>query len=102
MITNKVFTKNDLATELVDNQLTNITKSEAIHVINDMMQVLSSAFKRGERVTLKGLGTFKVVQRKARPGRNIKTGEQINVPASYTVKFTPGKQLKQALNDDKK
>ncbi len=54
--------------------------------------------KTGDTVTLVGFGAFKVVQRKARKGRNPQTGEEIDIKASKAPKFTPGKALKEAVN----
>ena len=48
--------------------------------------------------TLTGFGTFSVANRKARTGRNPRTGEEIRIPASKTPKFTPGKALKEAVS----
>jgi DNA-binding protein HU-beta len=53
--------------------------------------------KTGDTVTLVGFGTFKVVERKARKGRNPQTGEEIDIKASKAPKFTPGKALKEAV-----
>ena len=54
--------------------------------------------KAGEPITLVGFGTFKVVERKARKGRNPQTGEEIDIEASKAPKFTAGKALKEAVN----
>ena len=48
-------------------------------------------------MSISGFGSFKVVQRKARKGRNPRTGEALQIPASKAVKFTPGKTLKENL-----
>lgn len=51
----------------------------------------------GESVTFTGFGSFKVVERAARKGRNPRTGKEITIPASKVAKFTPGKGLKDAI-----
>lgn len=102
MIKNKTFKKDDLATGLADNLMVNLTKPEAMRAVNDMMRAFTDAFMRGEDVTLRGFGTFKVVRRKARRGHIFKTGESVLVPEQTTVKFIPGKKLKKALNNDTK
>jgi len=54
-------------------------------------------FKKGEDVTLTGFGTFKVGKRKARKGRNPRTGEDLKIKVSKGIKFTPGKTLKATI-----
>jgi DNA-binding protein HU-beta len=53
--------------------------------------------KKDGKVTLVGFGTFEKVRRKARKGRNPQTGEEIKIKASNSVKFKPGKKLKEAV-----
>jgi nucleoid DNA-binding protein len=64
-----------------------------------MLDDIISALKQGERVNISGFGTFAVSMREARTGRNPKTGESIEISASRSAKFKPGKQLKDSLND---
>jgi len=97
-----IYTRNDLAKELTENERTGLQLSAATNAVNDMIASLTCAFMRGDTVVFRGFGTFKVVQRKAKKARIINTGETIDVPATYTVKFVPSKQLKQALNNGKK
>ena len=59
---------------------------------------ITKAMKAGEPVTLVGFGTFKVVERKARKGRNPQTGEEIDIEGSKAPQFTAGKALKEAVN----
>jgi len=65
--------------------------------IESFMQVISKALVNGESVVLVGFGTFKVTHRKARMGRNPKTGETINIPEKKTPRFSPGKALSEAI-----
>ena len=60
----------------------------------------SAALKQGERVNISGFGTFSVSDRQPRTGRNPKTGESIEISASRSAKFKPGKQLKDSLNEE--
>ncbi|KKL44779.1 hypothetical protein LCGC14_2362260, partial [marine sediment metagenome] len=53
---------------------------------------------KGSKVTLVGFGTFSLTKRKARMGRNPRTGEAINIKASKSPKFTPGKAFKDSVN----
>jgi len=56
------------------------------------------SLEKGDAVTLVGFGTFSVIKRRARVGRNPQTGKEIKIPAKKVVKFTPGKALKIAVN----
>jgi len=74
------------------------TKKEAQEAVDCVLSSITKALKEGDTVTLVGFGTFKVVDRKARKGRNPQTGEEINIKASNAPKFTPGQALKEAVN----
>lgn len=74
------------------------TKKEAQAAVECVFSAISEALKREETVTLIGFGTFKVVNRKARKGRNPKTGEEIKIKAKNVAKFVPGKALSDSLN----
>jgi len=74
------------------------TKKEAQEAADCVFSFITKAMKTGNTVTLVGFGTFKVVERKARKGRNPQTGEEIDIKASKAPKFTPGKALKEAVN----
>lgn len=73
------------------------TKKEAQEAVNCVISSITKALKKGEDVTVTGFGTFRVIKRKARKGRNPRTGEEIKIKASKAPKFTPGKALKQAV-----
>ena len=74
------------------------SKKEAQEAVDCVFSSITNAMKTGDTVTLVGFGTFKVVERKARKGRNPQTGEEIDIKASKAPKFTPGKALKEAVN----
>ncbi len=74
------------------------TKTMAEGALDAVVACVRDALVAGESVTFTGFGTFKVSERAARKGRNPRTGEEIDIPASKVAKFTPGKQLKDALN----
>ena len=88
-------TKKEL-TELVAKRanLTNKASKEAIRVF---LNGIRDSLKRGEKVVLTGFGTFSLRNRKARKGRNPKTGEAITIEARKAPGFTPGKSLKKAV-----
>ncbi len=73
------------------------TKTMAESALDAVIASVREALAEGESVTFTGFGTFKVSERAARKGRNPRTGEEIEIPASKVAKFTPGKQLKDAL-----
>ena len=71
-----------------------ITKKEAAAVVNAVLGVIEETVKKGEEIRIPGFGTFKVVTRKERKGRNPRTGKEIMIPAAKIVKFAPGAKLK--------
>ncbi len=73
------------------------TKTMAESALDAVIASVREALAEGESVTFTGFGTFKVTERAARKGRNPRTGAEIDIPASKVAKFTPGKQLKDAL-----
>jgi len=66
-------------------------------IINEVFNGITAALKNGDKVNISGFGTFSVSQRKARTGRNPKTGETIQIPSSRAAKFKAGKGLKESL-----
>jgi DNA-binding protein HU-beta len=75
-----------------------ISKTAAGGAIDTIIDSVTSVLKKGGRVTLVGFGTFSVSQRKARNGRNPQTGAVIKILARRVAKFTPGVELKKAVN----
>lgn len=89
--------------ELIDAivQSEDIPKATATKALNGAIQAITNALKKKDSVTLVGFGTFYVGERKARTGRNPKTGEAIEIPASLSPKFRAGKTLKDAIDEKK-
>ena len=79
-------------------QKAGMNKKEAEAAVNAMTAVVADALKAGEKVQLVGFGTFEVKARAARTGRNPKTGEAVEIPASKYVAFTAGSTLKDKVN----
>lgn len=75
------------------------TKADATRAIDAIFEVISDELKEGGEVRLVNFGTFLVTERKETTGRNPRTGEPINIPASKQPKFRAGKVLKDAVND---
>lgn len=83
--------KNDLIESIAHSA--QITKIAAERGLNGLLSTLSAAMQEGKRVTLVGFGSFSVVDRAPRIGRNPKTGETVPIPSRRVVKFRPGKEL---------
>jgi nucleoid DNA-binding protein len=72
-------------------------KAEVEAVIESLTEKIGEALRMGERVDLRGFGSFVVKQRKARQGRNPRTGETISIAAKRDVTFKPGKELSERI-----
>ena len=88
--------KNDLVAAVAAN--TGLSKSDSANSVDSVIDAITGALKGGQEVRLVGFGTFSVAQRAASQGRNPRTGERINIPASRQPKFKAGKALKAAVN----
>ncbi len=88
--------KDDLVSAVATS--TGLSKSDGANAVDSMLDSIAGALKDGDEVRLPGFGTFSVRQRKASEGRNPRTGEPIQIPASKLPKFKAGKILKEALN----
>ena len=75
-----------------------LPRATAERAVNTMFDEMVTALKQGDKVNISGFGTFSVSTRKARTGRNPKTGESIEIAASRAAKFKPGKTLKDEIN----
>jgi len=73
------------------------TLAQAETAYDSLFDIIKAALKNGDAVSISGFGSFKLVQRKARKGRNPRTGKEIQIPASKAAKFIPGKALKEKL-----
>ena len=74
------------------------TKKEAQKAVDSVLDAFMSSLEKGNDIVLVGFGSFKIVKRQERKGRNPQTGEEITISARNTVKFSPGKILKEAVN----
>lgn len=85
--------------ELVDAvaKKAELTKKESAQAVDAIIESITEALKKGEKITLVGFGTFSITKRKARKGRNPRTGQEIKIPATKSPKFTPGKALKETI-----
>ena len=74
------------------------SKAAAVRIVSAVVDTITETVASGDEVVLVGFGTFKPVKKSARKGRNVKTGETINIPAKTVPKFAPGKAFKDAVN----
>jgi DNA-binding protein HU-beta len=87
--------KNDLVASIAHSA--QISKSAAEKGLNGLLTSLAAAITEGRRVTLTGFGSFTIVERASRTGRNPKTGQVVPIPPRRVVKFRPGKELAQKV-----
>ncbi|TET71500.1 MAG: HU family DNA-binding protein, partial [Candidatus Aminicenantes bacterium] len=76
---------------------TGLTKKTSREAVGAIISAITDSLAREERVTLVGFGTFRVMERKARRGRNPQTGKELEIPAKKVPKFRPGKSLREAV-----
>jgi DNA-binding protein HU-beta len=87
--------KMDLVAAVADQ--TDLPRTKATEVVDAVFGAIEGALKNKEEVRLVGFGTFQTAERKAGTGRNPRTGEEMSIPASTTVRFKAGKGLKDAV-----
>jgi len=88
-------TKSELA-EQVSAKI-NLTKKETEHIVSIIFESIIGALSSGDKVEVRGFGSFRIRHRALREGRNPKTGEKITIQARKAPGFTPGKTLKKAV-----
>ena len=88
--------KNDLVAAVAGSS--GLSKADSAKAVDGVFDSITSALQSGADVRLVGFGTFSVSDRKATTGRNPRTGEAIQIPASKQPKFKAGKGLKSAVN----
>jgi len=76
---------------------TRLTKENIRNIIDATTKTIKNALSKGERVTLVDFGTFLVIRKKARRGRNPQTGEELQIPARKVPKFRAGKALREKI-----
>ena len=76
---------------------TGLTKVDSAKALDALLDTITSALKKGDKVTLTGFGTFEPRKTKARVGRNPQTGEEIQIKAARVANFKVGKNLKEAV-----
>jgi integration host factor subunit beta len=91
-------TKADIIRILADQ--VGLTRREAAEVLSVVLDGVVGAIRAGEKVELRGFGSFRTRKRQARAGRNPRTGAQVHVPPKVVPYFKPGKQLREVLGGE--
>ncbi len=88
-------TKADIVKVLAEK--VGLSRREAVQVLGVVLDAVVAAVLAGEKVELRGFGSFRTRERQARTGRNPRTGARVSVPPKVVPYFKPGKQLREAL-----
>ena len=91
-------TKAELVEEVA--RTTQLTKKHAELIVNTVFESIVDSLKDGDKIELRGFGSFRIRQRGPRIGRNPKTGAKVQVPSKRIPYFKPGKELKELLNEE--
>ena len=91
-----VMTKAELVDEVA--KVVELTKKQAEAIVNIVFDSIVESLRAGEKIELRGFGSFRLRSRKSRTGRNPKTGEKVDVPSKKIPYFKPGKELKELIN----
>ncbi len=88
--------------ELVEDvaRAAELTKKDAERLVELVFESIIETLNQGEKIELRGFGSFRVRERGARRGRNPKTGDPVNIPAKRVPYFKPGKELKELINEE--
>jgi integration host factor subunit beta len=92
-------TKADLVEQVAGEA--EMTKKDAEQLVEIVFDSIIGALNKGEKIELRGFGSFRVRERNARKGRNPKTGTAVEIPAKRVAYFKPGKELKEVINKGK-
>src|SRR5487761_201547 len=92
-------TKADLIEEV--SRVTEITRKDSEVVVETIFESIVRALRSGDKIEVRGFGSFRTRQRNSRQGRNPKTGEKVEVPAKKIPFFKPSKELKDVVNQSK-
>lgn len=88
--------------ELVEDvaRAAELTKKDAERLVEIVFESIIDTLNQGEKIELRGFGSFRVRERGARRGRNPKTGDPVDIPAKRVPYFKPGKELKELINEE--
>ena len=83
---------------LADNGSTQLAAKDVEQSVKVLVDTMTRSLARGQRIEIRGFGSFDLNHRPARVGRNPKTGEQVDVPEKYVPHFKPGKELRERVD----
>ena len=91
-------TKAELVEEV--SRVSDLTKKHSEIIVDTVFKSIIDALHRGEKIELRGFGSFRLRRREPRKGRNPKTGDKVDVPPKKVPYFKPGKELKELINQE--
>jgi integration host factor subunit beta len=94
--TTSTLTKADLIEEVLN--VTELPRKESETIVETIFDSIIAALQKGEKIEIRGFGSFRTRERRGRVGRNPKTGEKVDVPAKKIPYFKPSKELKDFVN----
>jgi len=83
--------------EIISENNPNLSKKDIEFIVNNVFSNIKEALSSGDKVEIRGFGSFKIREKKGKIGRNPKTGEQVEVPPKKVPYFKPGKEIKETL-----
>ena len=95
-MTNGSMTKAELVEEV--SRVSDLTKKHSEVIVDTVFKSIIDALHRGEKIELRGFGSFRLRKREPRKGRNPQTGDKVDVPPKKVPYFKPGKELKDLIN----
>ncbi len=97
-MTSGSMTKAELVEEV--SRVSDLTKKHSEVIVDTVFKSIIDALHRGEKIELRGFGSFRLRRREPRKGRNPKTGDKVDVPPKKVPYFKPGKELKELINKE--
>ncbi|MFL2555508.1 MAG: integration host factor subunit beta [Gammaproteobacteria bacterium] len=91
-------TKSELI-EVLSRKQSQLAYKDIELAVKTILEYMSSSLSNGERIEIRGFGSFSLHYRPARSGRNPKSGEPVSLPAKYVPHFKPGKELRERVNN---
>ena len=91
-------TKSQLVEVVAEKLAGSLSKKDAELIVNTLFQDMGNALKNGDKIEIRGVGSFKTITRSQRIGRNPKTGEKVEVAEKKAIFFKPGKELKERVD----
>jgi integration host factor subunit beta len=92
-----IMTKSDLI-ERLSEQYSHLSAKEVENAIKEILEQMASTLQTGDRIEIRGFGSFSLHYRAPRQGRNPKTGEKVELTGKYVPHFKPGKELRERVN----